>query len=266
MRNIFKVLSLVWFVSAGVGMMVEGLLAEQAPFPKFVGQVVDSNFGIGYAVTVADINKDGKPDIVAINQTQAVWFENPDWKRHIMADGLTRLLAPILTFTADEIWKYLPGSRDVSVHVSVFPDEAELARWLDPDLIVRWEALSRIRERVLAQIEPLRKDKQIGSSLQAQVILTGPAGNMALLQEYVAQLPMLFIVSDVQLRVVAGGQAQSTEGSTAGGDDAVVIEIARAGGTKCERCWRYVPEVSTEPAWAGLCSRCQGALAEGSRG
>ena len=59
-------------------------------FPKFVSQIVDSNFGVGYGVAAADINRDGKPDIVAINETQAVWFENPSWKRHVMIDGATK--------------------------------------------------------------------------------------------------------------------------------------------------------------------------------
>lgn len=63
---------------------------QQPPFPKFVEQVVDSNFGIGYAVTVADVNADGRTDIVAINPTQAVWFENPAWKKHVIMDGLTK--------------------------------------------------------------------------------------------------------------------------------------------------------------------------------
>lgn len=65
-------------------------VAWQASPPKFVEQVVDGNMGIVYAVTTADINRDGKIDIVAINPTQAVWFENPTWKKHIMADGVTK--------------------------------------------------------------------------------------------------------------------------------------------------------------------------------
>lgn len=59
-------------------------------FPKFVSQIVDGNFGLGYAVATADINRDGKLDIVAINETQVVWFENPNWKKHIMIDGVTK--------------------------------------------------------------------------------------------------------------------------------------------------------------------------------
>ena len=64
--------------------------AWQAAVPRLVEQVVDPNFGIGYAVTAADINRDGKIDIVAINPTQAVWYENPTWKKHVIMDGLTK--------------------------------------------------------------------------------------------------------------------------------------------------------------------------------
>ncbi|HMJ85273.1 MAG TPA: isoleucine--tRNA ligase, partial [Vicinamibacterales bacterium] len=88
---------------------------------------------------------------------------------YLMADGLTRLVAPILSFTADELWRFLPGKREESVHVAVFPSSAELARFQDADLVSRWKQLVDVREQVLAEIEPLRKNKQIGSSLQAKV-------------------------------------------------------------------------------------------------
>src|SRR5205814_103560 len=86
---------------------------------------------------------------------------------YVMADGLTRLMAPILSFTADELWRFLPGSREESVHIAVFPKAADLRTLVDPDLAARWDRLVAVRERVLAEIEPLRKAKQIGSSLQA---------------------------------------------------------------------------------------------------
>ena len=169
---------------------------------------------------------------------------------YIMADGLTRLVAPILSFTADELWRFLPGTREESVHIAVFPTRAGLEALADRNLVQRWSALSDLRERVLAQIEPLRKEKQIGSSLQAQVMLTAAPQDFHFLKQYERQLPMLFIVSDVSLR----------EGDAEAGKPR--IAILRSDGVKCERCWRYVKSVSTDPAWAGLCERCQDALAE----
>ena len=170
---------------------------------------------------------------------------------YLMADGLTRLIAPILSFTADELWRYLPGRDGESVHVSDFPSAAQLQSLKDPGLQERWSKLTSLRERVVAQIEPLRKDKQIGSSLQAKVVLSAGDGDLAFLEAYAEQLPMLFIVSEVELR--------ASEGSTEPRSD-THIEIARATGTKCDRCWRYVPAVSQEPEWAGLCERCQQAM------
>jgi isoleucyl-tRNA synthetase len=169
---------------------------------------------------------------------------------YLMADGLTRLLAPILSFTADELWRYLPGTggREESVHVALFPDRVDLDMLVDRELLVRWASLMDWRQRVLSEIEPLRKNKQIGSSLQAKVVLAASTDDMALLEPYAGDLPMLFIVSDVELRPH--------------GEGAPAVTIERAAGTKCERCWRYVSAVSSDPAWAGLCSRCQDALAQ----
>jgi isoleucyl-tRNA synthetase len=160
-------------------------------------------------------------------------------------------MAPILSFTADELWRFLPGQREESVHIGVFPLPAELERFDDGALLDQWAKLMAIRELVLAEIEPLRKNKQIGSSLQAKVVLSGPESELALLKNRERELPMLFIVSDVELRAPA--DAASAAGLRA--------TIERAGGVKCERCWRYVAAVSSDPAWAGLCERCQQALA-----
>jgi isoleucyl-tRNA synthetase len=167
---------------------------------------------------------------------------------YLIADGLTRLMAPILSFTADELWRCLPGTREESVHMTLFPSGSELEALADRDLLERWTKLTGLRERVLAEIEPLRKDKRIGSSLQAKVVLSVPADEMPFLKQHAHELPALFIVSEVELREAAPGVPQA-------------IAIERAGGVKCERCWRYVKDVSTDPAFAGLCDRCQEALA-----
>jgi isoleucyl-tRNA synthetase len=113
--------------------------------------------------------------------------------------------------------------------------------------------------RSLAEIEPLRKDKQIGSSLQARVVLTASEKDLSFLEAHAGQLPMLFIVSDVELRAAPSDVDKHEEAGPH-------IRIERAVGIKCERCWRYVPGVSSDPEWAGLCDRCLDALAAPSHG
>jgi isoleucyl-tRNA synthetase len=205
---------------------------------------------------------------------------------YLMVDGLTRLLAPILSFTAEEAWGFMPGAREESVHMAVFPTRASLEAMRDPELVARWNTLAAVRERVLAEIEPLRKDKQIGSSLQARVVLRAGPTMLALLQRHARDLPMLFIVSEVVIESSgsggssrsggAGGSRGSGGASESGGsggtggaaeDELPVVVIERAGGVKCERCWRYVPFVATDPTspWVGLCERCQDALSKDDR-
>jgi isoleucyl-tRNA synthetase len=167
---------------------------------------------------------------------------------YVMADGLTRLLAPLVPVTADQLWTSLPHRKEASVHMARFPDSTELLAFADAELVQRWDQLIAVRDLVLAKIEPLRKDKQIGSSLQAKAIVAAPAAMLALLQRHAADLPMLFIVSSVEVR--------------SSGSDLTEVTIERAGGVRCERCWRYVHAVSSEPELNGLCDRCQDALAE----
>jgi isoleucyl-tRNA synthetase len=176
----------------------------------------------------------------------------------VMAEGLSRLIAPILPFTADELWRFVPGTREESVHIALFPPDAELSPLADRELLERWTRLLAIREEVLAEIEPLRKNKQIGSSLQAKVVLSATLAELALLERYAKDLPMLFIVSEVELRPVPTDVEVHEEALPR-------VTIERAGGVKCERCWRYVNKISSEPAWAGLCERCQDALSPGDQ-
>jgi len=177
---------------------------------------------------------------------------------YLIADGLTRLAAPIVSFTADELWRFLPGAREESVHMGLFPTSAALEPFADRDLVQRWTKLMAIREMVLAEIEPLRKGKQIGSSLQAKVILSATKPELVFLEQHARDLAMLFIVSEVELR-----PAPSDPGDVKAESEAKPrVTIERAGGVKCERCWRYVSKVSNDAAWSGLCERCQGALAQ----
>jgi isoleucyl-tRNA synthetase len=165
-----------------------------------------------------------------------------------IADGLARLLAPILPVTADDLWRHLPGMRSKSVHLETFPDPRGL---VDTDLMGTWERLLSVRDAVNAALEAKRQDKVIGNSLTARVIITATGPVAAVLERHRRHLPALFIVSDVALHA----------GSAEGGDS-VVVDVERAAGVRCERCWRYVPHVRSEPEWAGICDRCVEALAE----
>jgi isoleucyl-tRNA synthetase len=202
-----------------------------------------------------DISKDGLYTLAAGSRER----RSAQTALYLMADGLTRLLAPILSFTADELWRHIPGAREESVHMALFPTVESLDALADPVLVERWNTLVALRERVLAEIEPLRKNKQIGSSLQAKVVISATGRELPLLEQYAGQLPMLFIVSAVELRPAPTDAAAASEAAPR-------ITIERAGGVKCERCWRMVPAVSSEPASAGLCDRCQDALAEAVHG
>jgi isoleucyl-tRNA synthetase len=167
--------------------------------------------------------------------------------QYVIADGLARLLAPILSMTADEIWLSLPGARDESVHLAEFPRGLDV--WRDADLEARWTQLRELRAAVNGQLEVARVAKTIGSSLEAHVTLRVAADDplAGLLATHKDDLPMLFIVSSVD--VVAGSGA-------------LAIEVAHAPGDKCPRCWRFVTETMTSGDLVGLCLRCADAVGD----
>src|SRR5688572_925201 len=172
---------------------------------------------------------------------------------YVMSDGLARLLAPILPVTADQLWEHIPGRRSGSIHLEEFP---KVEAYTDAPLLKTWEALLGVRESVNAALEQKRKDKVIGTSLGARVVIHASGPIAALLNVRRDDLPMLFNVSDVELTVDA-----ATKQDPAYTADEVRVEVEKAPGVKCARCWRFVPSVRTEPDCAGICDRCVDALA-----
>jgi isoleucyl-tRNA synthetase len=209
-----------------------------------VSQALNTLATVHLSAFYVDVTKDRMytfaPGSAQRRSTQTAMF--------VMCDGLARLLAPILPVTADDMWRHMPGSRSASVHLENFPQPAT---WSNAELIGTWARLLEVRETVNAALETKRKDKVIGNSLGARVVITASGPIAALLARHREELPSLFIVSEIDLQVGA------TEGT-----DEVRVEVEKAPGVKCERCWRYVPAVRTEPDWAGICDRCVEALAE----
>ena len=183
---------------------------------------------------------------------------------YTMTDGLARLLAPILPVTTDDLWRFLPGAREDSVHLADLPADCEAM--IDRDLLARWQRLLALRDAVNVELERLRQEKTVGTSLEAAVALRTSGATADLVERYAGALPTLFITSDVFVSADPALPTTADAAAAAGAqfvetDGAAVIAARRAAGVKCDRCWRYVPAVSDRDP-AGLCNRCVDALSE----
>ncbi len=176
-----------------------------------------------------------------------------------IGEALVRLLAPIMSFTADEVWEFLPrvAGRPASVHLAQFPGPAEIAGdeafsaglgQLKSD----WETLFAVRDEVLKALETARNEKLIGSGLEARVIVSAPESIYGLLERHREQLTGVFIVSQVSLERGASGDGLS----------AIRVEVSKALGQKCERCWNYSVHVGEDRDYPTVCERCSAHLDE----
>jgi isoleucyl-tRNA synthetase len=161
--------------------------------------------------------------------------------------ALVRLLAPLLAFTAEEVWGYLrkPAGSPDSVHLALLPNPAEVTEGITAvqrERLANWDKLMPVRDVVLKSLEVARAAKLIGKPLEARVLLTAGADLYPLLEEYAADLPALFIVSQVELQP--------------GADSSVSVEVLRAAGAKCERCWKYTLDTGSDPEFPTLCAAC----------
>ncbi|MEJ7861681.1 MAG: isoleucine--tRNA ligase [Pyrinomonadaceae bacterium] len=160
-----------------------------------------------------------------------------------IADKLSRLLAPVLAFTADEAWENLPYQKLESVHLAEFP---KVFGADNTQLLSDWERIFSLRDEVLKKLEEARTAKVIGSSLEAKVILTVDKATSRFLLSYYEDLRYIFIVSQVEVHE----------------DDSLNVEIQKADGEKCERCWNYSARVGESEKYPSVCERCAAALLE----
>jgi isoleucyl-tRNA synthetase len=199
-------------------------------------------------------------------------------------DVLVHLMAPILSFTAEEIWSYMPDKqrRPSSVFLSQIPERDDAA--IDPELADKWDRLFRERGEVLKALEAARGDGIIGHSLDAEVILSTRNGKQepaltALLAADTQKAEDMLIVSQLtQSRLIdadlSAERSQSFEISDETGQLRLVwsynsdllnsvIAVAKARGEKCERCWKYDTDVGADQAHPTVCPRCAGVLNSG---
>ncbi len=174
-----------------------------------------------------------------------------------IGEAMSRLLAPIMSFTCEEVWGHLPKLPDrlESVHLALFPSASDLlgegTAVDDPAQRQDWSALLAIREEVMKALDNARNAKLIGKPLEAQLTITAPDPAYSVLARYKDQLRYLFIVSAVTL----------TQGS-GNGTGQVHVEVKKADGAKCERCWNYSIHVGEDKTYPTVCERCSAVLKE----
>ena len=168
----------------------------------------------------------------------------------MIAEALVRLVAPLLSFTADEIWQHLPvvSNRLPSVHLELFLDPASLAPSVDAEFVNDWATLLLIRDEALKSLEEARKEKLIGKALDARLVLEVSEAVGAVLERYRGSLKELLNVSQVE--VITGPSAQ------------IIASTLPADGKKCERCWNYSVHVGEDSRWPTVCERCSAALGQ----
>jgi isoleucyl-tRNA synthetase len=174
-------------------------------------------------------------------------------------DGLVRAAAPLLSFTADEVWLHMPSPhlREPSVHQAQFVPTEQLRESLPATLnLEKWDRLIDVRNGVLKALEEARQQKAIGSGLDAKVYLEPQGILKSQLQQDRDLLPSLFIVSQVEIG--SGWKGDIVESQLPG----LRIGITRATGEKCERCWNYSEHVGEDAIYPTVCERCAASLAE----
>ncbi|HJZ67262.1 MAG TPA: class I tRNA ligase family protein, partial [Blastocatellia bacterium] len=198
-------------------------------------------------VTLSNIYIDILKDRLYTFAPKSVGRRSAQTALYEIVDGFTRLLAPVLAFTADEIWESLPGKREASVHIAEFPDAP--ANNDDAPLLATWERLLTVRSAVQKALEEKRNEKLIGASLEAKVTLRAGGELFDLLERYEDQLPAIFIVSQVAL------QRSDAEG--------LQVQVEHAEGKKCERCWNWSLTVGSDERFPTIDARCVRQIEQG---
>ncbi|MBI5025165.1 MAG: isoleucine--tRNA ligase, partial [Nitrospirae bacterium] len=172
------------------------------------------------------------------------------WVIYKVLVALTKMMAPILSFTAEEIWGFIK-EKEESVFLSEFPEVEQ--EFLDEKLEKKWEGLLKIRDEVNKALELKRQEKFIGNSLEAKITLFLSDAKYNLLKEYTTFLPALFIVSSIE--IFKDGKAPH-DAYVSSEIDGLAIAIEKAPGHKCERCWNWSLDVGKYEDYPELCGRC----------
>jgi isoleucyl-tRNA synthetase len=169
----------------------------------------------------------------------------------ILYHRLTTWLAPVLTFTMEEVWLERHAEEGSSVHLQDIPQTP--SSWSNPDLAEKWSSIRKVRRVVTGALEVQRREKNIGSSLEAAPVVYVSADVAEVLKS--VSFADLCITSGIEISTEAAPEAAFTLEDA----DGVAVSFAKASGEKCQRCWRILPDVG-QHSHAGVCGRCDAAL------
>ena len=193
-----------------------------------------------------DIIKDrlytSKPDSVERKSAQTAMY--------IILDSLVKMLAPMICYTTEEIWSYMPHKKDEnteSVMLNYWPEVG--AEYENHELEEKWNHILELKEMVAKELEVARSEKIIGHSLNAKVTLLADEKEYAFLKENQEQLETVFIVSALQIEQKPAEQTEK-----------LVVKVEVAEGEKCERCWKYSTTVGEDKENPTICHRCSSAI------
>ena len=177
---------------------------------------------------------------------------------YIVLDTIVRLMAPVMVFTSEEIWKHMPEKTDkeASVHMARFPEINE--SYIDEKLAATWEKLIEIRGEATKALEKARIEKRIGHPLSASVSISVPESMYNILSPYVEDLKSILIVSEALLytdkKLENAYESEEFKG--------VLIKVEPASGQKCERCWIHHPDIGKDSRHPAICPKCLESLKE----
>lgn len=224
---------------------------------KVLASYNDSEFHILYhavngfcTVEMSAFYLDILKDRVYTSKSSSVARRSGQTVMYLILDALVRMVAPVLSFTAEEVWAEMPGTRESSVHLAQFPALAPEVK--DEALAQRYDKIIKIRSEVSKALELARVKKVIGHSLDAAVAIKASGDTEAFLKEFAGELAQIFIVSKAELAAEVGGEVYHAEGLEVG--------VTAAPGQKCERCWCYDEQIGQDSEHPTLCPKCLAAV------
>jgi len=181
---------------------------------------------------------------------------------YTVLDSLLRLTAPVLVFTTDEAWGFLPGEKEESVHMASMP--AVRPEWINTGLEEKWERLSAYKAEVSKALEGARQQARIiGHPLDAQVMVYAPGKDTEMLKEEEKALEEVLIISRLIVSDEPFAAASAGPGTflfTSTEIEGLSVVVSKADGGKCERCWHYSTFVGKDQEHPAVCDRCAEAL------